>query len=183
MGRQIAPVAPIGLVVPVLPVEPVAPVRPCGAPSGERTLAREGPDMMRAARISATVFVLLGMLAPAAGAAGVAAPPGGPGSGRCPAGLLCVWTGPGFTGAMTEFLDDPNWAGQCRLMRKPVRSVANLTAAAPWRLQLFLFHNPRSRPCNRHGVYAQYLPGQSDPAVAGGTVTAVQVYAEPNTGQ
>ncbi|HEX3828496.1 MAG TPA: peptidase inhibitor family I36 protein [Sporichthyaceae bacterium] len=133
--------------------------------------------MMRTARIPAGVCALLGMLAPPG--VGAEAAPTGPGAGRCPTGLLCVWTGPGFTGAMTEFLDDPNWNAQCRPMRKPVRSVVNLTTAAPWRLQLFLFHNPRSRSCNRHGVYAQYLPGQSDPDVAGGPVTAVQIYAEP----
>jgi hypothetical protein len=81
---------------------------------------------------------------------------------------------------MTEFLDDGNWAGQCRLMRTPIKSVANLTTDAPWRMQLFLFHNPRSSPCNRRGVYAQYLPGQTDQNVPGGPVTGVQVYAEPN---
>jgi hypothetical protein len=101
---------------------------------------------------------------------------------RCPIGRLCVWTQPNFAGAMTEFLDDPNWAGQCRLMRTPVRSVANRTGTAPWRLSLFLFRNPRARPaCNRHGVYAQYLPGQNDPAVAGGPATGLQIYAEPNS--
>jgi hypothetical protein len=116
-----------------------------------------------------------------AGAAATGRGPGVPqGIARCPTGTLCVWTQPGFAGDMTEFLDDGNWAGQCRLMRSPIRSLADLTADAPWRMQIFLFHNPRSRPCDRRGVYARYAPGQHDSAVAGGPVTAVQIYAEPN---
>jgi hypothetical protein len=65
-------------------------------------------------------------------------------------------------------------------MRSPIRSVANLTTRGPWRLNLFLFHNPRSRPCNQHGVNVQYLPGQNDPDIHGPAVTAVEIYAEPN---
>jgi hypothetical protein len=108
-----------------------------------------------------------------------AAPP--PGAGRCPSGSLCVWTKPGFGGRMTVFGDREDYGGRCLTSQTLIGSVADRTASAPWRLRLFLFHNPLTRPCDVGGVYAQFEPGRTDAAVPGGPVTGFRIYAEPNT--
>jgi hypothetical protein len=124
-----------------------------------------------------TALVCVGVSAVASPAAAVGA---GPGVGRCLPGNLCVWTQPGFRGVMTVFSAAQDWPGRCRATRSPIRSVANLTAAAPWRLHLSLFHSPTSRPCDRHGLYAQYAPFRVEGDVRGGPVTGLRIYAEPN---
>lgn len=126
---------------------------------------------------TAVIGVSAGVVVPTA--ADAATPPPATGMARCPAGSLCTWALPGFAGAMTRFVDDGNWAGQCSPMREPVKSVANLTSAAPWRMTIFLFHGTRVRPCEAHGLYAQSVPGATDPNVRGGPVTGVRIYADP----
>jgi hypothetical protein len=81
---------------------------------------------------------------------------------------------------MTVFGDQEDYAGRCQATRSPIGSVADLTATAPWRLRLFLFHNPHTRPCDARGVYAQYEPGRTDRAVPGGPVTGFRIYGDPN---
>jgi hypothetical protein len=101
---------------------------------------------------------------------------------RCTVGSLCIWTKPGFQGRMTVFGDRDANAGACQEAHSAIGSVADLTAKAPWRLHLFLFHNPQARACDPRGVFAQYTPGQTDGAVQG-PVTGFRIYADPNPGR
>jgi hypothetical protein len=114
------------------------------------------------------------------GPADAARPLAAPGrGGGCPAGALCVWTAPGFAGHLTIYQNGA-WDGRCQPV-KSVGSVTDLTANAPWRMELFVFHARRhADPCSARGVYAHYTPGQTDPAVPGGPATGIRIYADPN---
>jgi hypothetical protein len=102
--------------------------------------------------------------------------------GQCPSGNLCVWTGPNFSGQRTVLADQADLGGRCRAMHAPIGSVSNRTGHSPFPLHLFLFRGNYPTPCDVSGVYAQYVPGQTDAAVPDGPVSGVRIYADPQTG-
>ncbi|HEX3828100.1 MAG TPA: peptidase inhibitor family I36 protein [Sporichthyaceae bacterium] len=103
-------------------------------------------------------------------------------NGQCPRGKLCVWTGPKFSGQRTVFADQADLGGRCRAMHAPIGSVANRTGHSAFPLHLFLFRGNYPTPCDVAGIYAQYVPGQTDAAVPDGPVSGVRIYADPQTG-